>query len=86
MAMKYLTSIDLVKNEIQNAVIQVLTTPPAAPKEVRFTITARTSLSTATMERIGGLLALFIIRQALPAQSLPVLTIKVRPPLPMLSA
>lgn len=33
MAMKYLTSIDLVKNEIQNAVIQVLTTPPAAPKE-----------------------------------------------------
>lgn len=31
--MKYLTSIDLVKNEIQNAVIQVLTTPPAAPKE-----------------------------------------------------
>lgn len=33
MAIKYLTSIDLVKNEIQNAVIQVLTTPPAAPKE-----------------------------------------------------
>lgn len=33
MAMKYLTSIDLVKNEIQNAVIQVLTTPPASPKE-----------------------------------------------------
>lgn len=33
MGMKYLTSIDLVKNEIQNAVIQVLTTPPAAPKE-----------------------------------------------------
>lgn len=33
MAMKYLTSIDFVKNEIQNAVIQVLTTPPAAPKE-----------------------------------------------------
>lgn len=31
--MKYLCAIDLVKNEIQNAVIQVLTTPPAAPKE-----------------------------------------------------
>lgn len=31
--MKYLCAIDLVKNEIQNAVIQVLTMPPAAPKE-----------------------------------------------------
>lgn len=33
MAIKYLTGIDLVKNELQNAVIQVLTTPPASPKE-----------------------------------------------------
>lgn len=31
--MRYLCNLDLVKNEIQNAVIQVLTTPPAAPKE-----------------------------------------------------
>lgn len=33
MAIKYLTGIDLVKNELQNAVIQVLTTDPASPKE-----------------------------------------------------
>ena len=31
--MRYLCNLDLVKNEIQNAVIQVLTTPPAAPKD-----------------------------------------------------
>lgn len=31
--MRYLCNLDLFKNELQNAVIQVLTTPPASPKE-----------------------------------------------------